>query len=40
MAAKPTILRELNELPDEALREVAKFISHRKECYKKAATPK
>ena len=34
MAAKPMILRELNNLPDEALREVAKFIRHLKKCQK------
>jgi len=40
MAAKPMILRELNNLPDEALREVAKFIRHLKKCQKDTHVPK
>ena len=40
MAAKPMILRELNNLPDEALREVAKFISHLKKCQEKTHAAK
>jgi len=40
MAAKPMILRELNNLPDDALKEVARFISHLKKCEKKSRAPK
>ena len=40
MSVKPTIFRELNHLPDEALREVAKFISHLKKCQEKTHAAK
>lgn len=40
MAAKPTILRELSNLPDEALKEVASFISRLKKCREKTHAPK
>jgi hypothetical protein len=35
MAAKPSLLRELNQLPDAALKEVASFISYLKKCQEK-----
>jgi len=40
MATKLMILRELNNLPDEALREVVKFISYLKKCQKKTSASK
>ena len=40
MAAKPTLLRELNNLPEEALKEVASFISHLKKCRDRKQSPK
>lgn len=35
MTAKRMIFRELKNLPDQALREVAKFISYLKKCQQK-----
>jgi hypothetical protein len=40
MAAKPSLLRELDQLPDAALKEVASFISRLKKCQDKKLSPK
>ncbi|MGZ8444611.1 MAG: hypothetical protein ACXWX7_21090 [Candidatus Binatia bacterium] len=40
MAAKPKLLRELNNLPEDALKEVASFISHLKKCRDRKRSPK
>jgi len=39
MAAKPMILRELDDLPAEALEEVAKLIARLKKCRDKTRSP-
>ncbi|MDP9128850.1 MAG: hypothetical protein M3N35_00525 [Candidatus Binatota bacterium] len=40
MAAKPRLLRELNNLPEDALKEVANFITHLKKCRERKQSPK
>lgn len=40
MAAKPSLLRELNQLPDAALEEVASLIRRLKKCPDKQLSPK